>query len=635
MNSFLCLLTLNLAALSFGESFDLYSGRVKGIGREEGSLFEEANDSESTATEDYVHTDSQSSTSLNDVSSEMLHVYNEEMLSQDSAIDTVEPLPLVSTRKSSRHTKPPIWMKDYMAPDVGHNSKYPLANHLSYDHKPEGMVVVLIYVDDLLITGDNELLIREAKEVLHHKFKLKDLGELKYFLGIEVLRSKTGVILNQRKYILELISDTGLSGAKPVNTPLETNLRLTSIELDQITGLQGDEVLTDNSVYQRLVGKLMYATITRPDISYAVQTLSQFMQHPKRSHWEAAIRVVRYLKGIVGQGIWLKAQPATTLTCWCDSDWAACPNTRRSVTGYIVKFGDSLVSWKSKKQQTVSRSSAEAEYRSMASAVAEVTWLTGLFNELNMNMFLIIVVEEELKHPRAKDVLEVNLDGMKKENKVQTPTYGINHPLFIPCSNRNEGPIIGGSKGSSSVYLMILSLKDKSLFKSTQVQVNSGAVMAFAADGGGELSTAPRIWLSSIPYSTLVEVIFFSLYFETISGSNPEKASLEESRMHNTVQSDPTCAPVNTSNSKSRLSRIGALLAVPLGVTIFSALELKPLGSMLFPLLIAGSLGDFILGETGGVVDELILTLVLPFAVTGAAVMIKAKGLRNERIWER
>ena len=179
----------------------------------------------------------------------------------------------------------------------------------SYDYslftlkKPEGMVIVLIYVDDLLITGDNELLIREAKEALHQKFKLKDLGELKYFLGIEVLRSKTGVILNQRKYILELISDTGLSGAKPVNTPLETNLRLTSVEFDQTAGLQGDDVLTDNSAYQRLVGKLMYATITRPDISYAVQTLSQFMQHPKRSHWEAAIRVVRYLKGTVGQVI--------------------------------------------------------------------------------------------------------------------------------------------------------------------------------------------------------------------------------------------------------------------------------------------------------------------------------------------
>jgi len=90
----------------------------------------------------------------------------------------------------------------------------------------------------------------------------------------------------------------------------------------------------------------MYATITRPDISYAVQTISQFMQHPKKSHWEAAIRIVRYLKGTVGQGIWLQAQPAITLTCWCDSDWAACPNTRRSVTGYIVKFGESLISWK-------------------------------------------------------------------------------------------------------------------------------------------------------------------------------------------------------------------------------------------------------------------------------------------------
>ena len=119
---------------------------------------------------------------------------------------------------------------------------------------------------------------------MHQKFKIKDLGQLKYFLGIEVLRSKTGVILNQRKYILELISDTGLSGAKPANTPLESNLRLTSVEFDQTAGSQEDEVLTNNSAYQRLVGKLMYATITRLDISYAVQTLSQFMQHPKRSH---------------------------------------------------------------------------------------------------------------------------------------------------------------------------------------------------------------------------------------------------------------------------------------------------------------------------------------------------------------
>uniref|UniRef100_A0A3Q7G9M0 Reverse transcriptase Ty1/copia-type domain-containing protein n=1 Tax=Solanum lycopersicum TaxID=4081 RepID=A0A3Q7G9M0_SOLLC len=292
---------------------DLYSGRVKGIGREEGSLYIfrtdsdmkskcetqtsqkiVAEDSEEIAPDDYIPTDTQNdvtSTSLSGVPDEILHTQHKDMLLQDSNVDSM------SSRKSSRLTKPPIWMKDYMTTAVGQNR---------------------------------------------------------------------------------------LSGAKPVNTPLETNLRLTSAEFDQAAGIQGDDVLIDNSAYQRLVGKLMYATITRPDISYVVQTLSQFMQHPKRSHWEATIRVVRYLKGTVSQGIWLKAQPPTTLTCWCDSNWAACPNTRRSVTGYIVKFGDSLVSWKSKKQQTVSRSSAEAEYRSMASAVAEVTWLIGLFNELNV-----------------------------------------------------------------------------------------------------------------------------------------------------------------------------------------------------------------------------------------------------------
>ncbi|XP_047267861.1 uncharacterized mitochondrial protein AtMg00810-like [Capsicum annuum] len=168
------------------------------------------------------------------------------------------------------------------------------------------MVVILVYVDDLLITGDNIEMINAVKDILHQQFKLKDLGELK------------------------------LAGAKPASTPLETNIKLTSVEVDETKGVKGDIVLKDMTLYQRVVGKLMYATITRPDISHAVQTLSQFMQQPKRSHLEATNRMVRYLKGTVGQGIWLKAHPAIELICWCDSDWATCPNTRRSVTGYVV-----------------------------------------------------------------------------------------------------------------------------------------------------------------------------------------------------------------------------------------------------------------------------------------------------------
>uniref|UniRef100_A0A3Q7EYQ7 Reverse transcriptase Ty1/copia-type domain-containing protein n=1 Tax=Solanum lycopersicum TaxID=4081 RepID=A0A3Q7EYQ7_SOLLC len=305
----------------------------------------------------------------------------------NSATDLGSTSDAVNTRRTSgRISKQPIWLKDYV-----HKSKslYPMSNHLSYENtsaktkkKGADIVIILVYVDDLLITGSCSKMISDANDVLHKQFKVKDLGDLKYLLGIEVLRSKAGILLNQRKYVLELISEMGLGGAKPSTTPLETNVKLTTTEFDESTGRKGDTLLADASVYQRLIGKLLYLTITRPAISYTVQTLSQFMQQPKRSHWEAAIRVVKYLKLAPGQGILMSSSSSHELTCWCDAEWAACPNTRRFVTCYLVKFGSSLVSWKSKKQQTVSRSSAEAEYRSMASAVAEVTWLLGLFQEL-------------------------------------------------------------------------------------------------------------------------------------------------------------------------------------------------------------------------------------------------------------
>ncbi|XP_019242117.1 PREDICTED: uncharacterized protein LOC109222191 [Nicotiana attenuata] len=124
--------------------------------------------------------------------------------------------------------------------------------------------------------------------------------------------------------------------------------------------INGDETLEDIGSYHKLIGKLLYLTITRPNLSFAVQVLSQFMQHPKQSHWDTALRVVRYVKGAPSLGILLGTGPIDTLFAYCDSDWASCPNTRRSVIGYIIKLGDSLLSWKSKKQQTVSRSSAEA-----------------------------------------------------------------------------------------------------------------------------------------------------------------------------------------------------------------------------------------------------------------------------------
>ncbi|XP_039001337.1 uncharacterized mitochondrial protein AtMg00810-like [Hibiscus syriacus] len=210
------------------------------------------------------------------------------------------------------------------------------------------IVVLLIYVDDLLITGSSEKLIAELKHILNKNFKMKDLGELKCFLGLEVLRSKEGIVLNQRKYALEFIEETGVGGAKSALTPLEQNKKFTTAEYDEAV-CSNEELLQDKSVFQRLIGRLIYLTHTRPDIVYDVHFLSQFMHKPKQSHLEATLRVVKYIKKNPGQGILLSMASKCRLIAYCDSDWAFCPMTRRSVTGFCVKLGMSLISWKSKK----------------------------------------------------------------------------------------------------------------------------------------------------------------------------------------------------------------------------------------------------------------------------------------------
>ncbi|XP_049410695.1 uncharacterized mitochondrial protein AtMg00810-like [Solanum stenotomum] len=261
------------------------------------------------------------------------------------------------------------------------------------------IVVLLIYVDDILLTRSSHRLINDAKQYLYSQFKVKDLGELKYFQWIDVLRSQHRILMNQRKYALEVILDVGLAGSKPVHTPLEPNIKLTSVEHDKCTGVQDDPLFKDMSRYQKPIGKLIYVTITRPYICFVVQLLSLFMQHPKQSHCMAALRVMRYVKGSPGLGIFLRKGPIDNLVVHCDSDWAACPNTRRSVTCFVLQLGTSLISWKSKKQQTVSCSSVEEEYRSMAAAVAEVIWMVGLLKDLCVEVSTLIQFYCDSKNP--------------------------------------------------------------------------------------------------------------------------------------------------------------------------------------------------------------------------------------------
>lgn len=135
-------------------------------------------------------------------------------------------------------------------------------------------------------------------------------------------------------------------------------MKLTSVEYDKLFGVEESDVeLEDIRRYQSLIGRLLYLAITRPDISFAVQMLSQFMNAPKQSHYHAALRVVRYIKNCPGQGLLMSSKQSGKVVAICDADWASCPVTRKSVTGYCIKLGDSMISWKSKKQSTISRSS--------------------------------------------------------------------------------------------------------------------------------------------------------------------------------------------------------------------------------------------------------------------------------------
>nr|XP_051202567.1 uncharacterized mitochondrial protein AtMg00810-like [Lolium perenne] len=224
--------------------------------------------------------------------------------------------------------------------------------------------------------NDMAYLLLYLTDSLRAEFALKDFGPLHYFLGIEVVRRADVFFLHQRKYAHELLERAGMLNCNPAPTPADTKAKFSASD---------GSLASDAPFYRSIVGALQYLTLTRPELQYVVQQVCLHMHAPRDAHWAAVKRILRYVYGTMGYGLSLHASPSTStdLVAYSDADWAGCPNTRRSTSGYCVYLSSSLVSWSSKRQPTVSRSSAEAEYRAVANAVAECTWLRQLLFELS------------------------------------------------------------------------------------------------------------------------------------------------------------------------------------------------------------------------------------------------------------
>ncbi|RVW26217.1 Retrovirus-related Pol polyprotein from transposon RE1 [Vitis vinifera] len=225
------------------------------------------------------------------------------------------------------------------------------SDHTLFLKKQHGKITTLIvYVDDMVVTGNDPEERKALQNYLYKEFEMKDLGPLKYFLGIEVSRSSEGIFLSQRKYALDLLQETGMSGCQPVNTPIEEGMKLC---------IEPNQVSTDKGRYQRLVGRLMYLTHIRPDLAYALSV-------------NAPGKGILFAKNVDHQSI----------EVYTDADWAGAVDDRRSTSGYFTFVGGNLVTWKSKKQNVVARSSVEAEFRGMTLGLCEALWLRLLLQDL-------------------------------------------------------------------------------------------------------------------------------------------------------------------------------------------------------------------------------------------------------------
>lgn len=268
------------------------------------------------------------------------------------------------------------------------------------------IMVVSLYVDDIIVTGSKIKEIEQFKEEMKNEFEMTDLGELSYFLGMEVTQNEEGIFLSQENYAKKLLKKFGMQDCKSLSTPLTPHGKKKEVL---------KENLEDVTKYRSMIGGLLYLCASRPDIMYASSYLSRYMAAPTMQHYQEAKRVLRYVKGTLNYGIQFKRVEEPELVGFSDSDWGGSVEDKKSTSGYVFTIGSGACCWNSSKQKTVAQSTAEAEYIAICSAANQVIWLQRLVNEIGFktekgtrilcdNKSAIAIGKNPVQHRRTKHI---------------------------------------------------------------------------------------------------------------------------------------------------------------------------------------------------------------------------------------
>ncbi|GJY51723.1 retrovirus-related pol polyprotein from transposon TNT 1-94 [Tanacetum coccineum] len=267
------------------------------------------------------------------------------------------------------------------------------------------ILLVQIYVDDIIFASTDPKACEIFSYEMSSKFQMSMMGQMSFFLGLQVSQNPGGIFINQSKFALEILKKFGMDSCDPVDTPMVDRLKLDEDPLG---------IPVDQTRFRSMVGSLMYLTASRPDLVFAVCMCARYQASPTKKHLEALKRVFRYLRGTINWGLWYPKDTAMALTAYADADHAGCQDTRRSTSGSAQFLGDKLVSWSSKKQKSTAISTTEVEYIAMSGCCAQILWMRSqltdygfVFNKIPLycdNRSAIALCCNNVQHSRSKHI---------------------------------------------------------------------------------------------------------------------------------------------------------------------------------------------------------------------------------------